>query len=214
MKTAGSILRQTRIAKGLTLGQVERDTKIRSKFLEDIESDYYSNLPSQSYAKGFIKNYGTYLGLDANTLLAFFRRQTLDIPKSSLLPKGLSEPLNATFFRLTPGRFLAFLLVGLIAVFLIYFGFQYRSLGLPPSLIIDSPKEKLVTSEKRIDIFGKTDPDATVTINGASVIVRSDGRFFDQAMLAPGINKITITTTSRYGKSLTVVKEVAAQITQ
>lgn len=211
MKTVGSILRQARLSKSLTLEQVELDTKIRLKFLEGIESDDYSTLPSQSYAKGFIKNYGAYLGLNTDTLLAFFRRQTLDVPKSSLLPKGVSEPLNQPFFRLTPGRFLAFLLAGLAVVFLAYFGLQYRNLQLPPSLSIESPKEKFITSEKRLDVLGKTDPDATVTINGVSVIVRSDGKFFDQVTLVPGINKITVASTSRYGKSITIVREVAQQ---
>ncbi|MBI3577460.1 helix-turn-helix domain-containing protein [Candidatus Gottesmanbacteria bacterium] len=214
MKTVGSILRQTRTAKGLMLDQVERDTKIRAKFLEGIEEDDYSKLPSQSYAKGFIKNYGVYLGLNADTLLAFFRRQTHDVPRSSLLPKGVSAPLDQPLFRLTPGNFLAFLLAGLAAVFLAYFGLQYRNLQLPPSLTIDSPKEKLITTEKRIDVLGKTDPDATVTINGVSVIVRSDGRFFDQVTLVAGINKITIAVTSRYGKSFTLIREVAQQTTQ
>lgn len=214
MKTVGSTLREARLSKNLSLDQVERDTKIRVKFLEGIEADDYSKLPSNSYAKGFIKNYGTYLGLDTETLLAFFRRQTAEVPKSSLLPKGVSEPLNQAFFRLTPERFLAVLLAGLAVVFLAYFGLQYRSLQLPPQLTIESPQEKLITNNQRIDILGKTDADATVTVNGASVIIRSDGRFFDQVALVPGINKITITATSRYGKSLTVVREVALQSAQ
>lgn len=214
MKTVGEILRKGRLSKNLTLDQVERDTKIRAKFLEGIEADDYSKLPSQSYAKGFIKNYGTYLGLNVVTLLAFFRRQSQDVPKSSLLPKGVSEPLNQPFFRLTPGRFLAFLLLGFVVLFIAYFGLQYRNLSLPPSLAIDSPKEKLITDQKRIDVSGKTDPDATVTVNGVSVIVRGDGRFFDQITLTPGINKITISVTSRYGKTFTTVREVAMQSSQ
>lgn len=214
MKTVGEILRKGRLSKNLTLDQVERDTKIRAKFLEGIESDDYSKLPSQSYAKGFIRNYGAYLGLNIDTLLAFFRRQTQDIPKASLLPKGVSESLNRSFFRLTPGRFFAFLLAGFIVLFIAYFGLQYRNLSLPPSLAIDSPKEKLITDQKRIDVSGKTDPDATVTVNGVSVIVRGDGRFFDQITLTPGINKITISVTSRYGKTFTMVREVAMQSSQ
>jgi cytoskeletal protein RodZ len=211
MKTVGSILKDTRLSKGLSLDEVERDTKIRVKFLEGIEADDYSKLPSQSYARGFIKNYGVYLGLNPDTLLAFFRRQTKDVPKTSLLPNGISQPLRQQFFRLTPGRFLAFLFVGFVAVFLAYFGLQYRSLQLPPQLSIESPKDHLATSQNRIEVFGKTDPDATITINGVSAVVRGDGRFFDQVTLVPGINNITITATSRFGKSATVVREVVQQ---
>lgn len=211
MKTVGSILHEARISKGLLLDQVERDTKIRQKFLEAMESDDYSKLPSVAYAKGFVKNYSEYLGLNSNNVLAFFRRQTKEAPRSSLLPKGVADSLNKSVFQLTPGRFLAVLLTGLGALFLIYLGFQYRKLQQPPVLTIEQPKDKFVTNQRRLDILGSTDADATITINNVSVVVRSDGKFFDQVTLDPGVNQIVISATSRYGKSATVKREVAYQ---
>ena len=53
--------------------------------------------------------------------------------------------------------------------------------------------------------------DATVTINELSVLVRSDGNFFDQVMLEPGVNKITVTATSRFGKVSTITRDVGYQ---
>lgn len=211
MKTVGIILRNARKEKGLTLDSVERETKIRTKFLEAIEEDDFRKLPTLTYAKGFVKNYSEYLGLDSKTVLAFFRRQTLETPKSSLLPKGMAEPLNTSFFRLTPGRFLALVLITLSAIFLAYLGLQYRTLTRPPELSIESPIHQEIATGSRVDVLGKTDPDATVTINGVSVLVRSDGRFFDTVMLDPGVNKITIVATSRFGKSETETVEVGYQ---
>lgn len=211
MKTVGVFLKETRQRKGWTLAYIEQATKIRLKFLEAIERDDYTKLPSLSYAKGFVKNYAEFLGLNSRHILAFFRRQTEEVPRSSLLPKGLAAPLNRPFFRLTPGRFLTIILVGFVTVFLLYFGLQYLKLQNPPSLVIDSPKNSLVTTQRRIDVLGKTDPDATVTINGVSVLVRSDGRFFDQVQLTSGINKITIVATSRWNKITTIIREVGAQ---
>lgn len=211
MRTVGEMLKEARVAKGYSLEKVEQATKIRGKFLEAIEADEYGKLPSLAYAKGFVKNYSEYLGLNSKTVLAFFRRQTLETPKSSLLPKGVSDPLNRPFFRITPGRFLAFLMLGLVAVFLLYFVVQYRQLRLPPGLRIDAPNQQLTTSERRIDVLGSTDPDATVTINGVSVLVRSDGKFFDQVSLVEGINRIVVTATSRFGKTTTETREVQLQ---
>lgn len=211
MKTVGTILQEARSAKNISLERVEKDTKIRIKFLEGIESDDYSALPSLSYAKGFIKNYGMYLGLSPDTVLAFFRRQTKETPKATLLPSAIPEPLNDRWFRLTPGRFLVLLLFIFAGIFLVYFGIQYRKLQIPPALSLDSPKEKVVSRERRIDIFGTTDPDATVTINTVSVLVRKDGKFFDQMTLEEGINTITLVATSRFGKSRTIIREVAYQ---
>src|SRR3989344_4071170 len=107
MKTVGSILEQARAAKNITLEEAEKVTKIRAKFLEAMEADDYSQLPSISYAKGFVKNYSEYLGLDSKTVLAFFRRQTTDVSRASLLPKKESAAFNKSFIQLTPGKFLA-----------------------------------------------------------------------------------------------------------
>ncbi len=211
MKTVGSILREARTAKKLSLEQAEESTKIRLKFLAAIESDDYTVLPSLSYAKGFVKNYSEYLGLDSSRVLAFFRRQTTEVTRSSILPKGVSEPMNKSFFQLTPGKFLAGIFIVLILIFLGYLSLQYRKLNLPPGLSVDSPVNQSVTSDRRVDILGKTDPDATVTVNGINILVRDDGKFFDQIPLDTGVNKITIVATSRFGKTTTVVREVGYQ---
>jgi cytoskeletal protein RodZ len=211
MKTVGVILREARIAKGLTIEQIEHITKIRRKFLEAIEADDYSNLPSVSYAKGFVHNYADILGLNTSHVMAFFRRQTKEVSRSSLLPKGVSEPLNRTFFTLTPSRFLGSIVSGLVIVFLLYFGLQYRRTQQPPVLVIESPQNGITVTDKRIDVLGKTDTDATVAINGVSVLIRTDGKFFDQISLEPGVNTITVTATSRFGKVANDVRSVISQ---
>lgn len=212
MKTVGSILHEARIAKHISLEEAEKSTKIRSKFLDGIERDDYRELPSISYAKGFVKNYAEYLGLDSTTVLAFFRRQTTDVSRSSLLPKREPAVLNKSLVQLTPGRFLAIILGSLVLIFLGYLGLQYRKINLPAALTIDAPTNQLVVHERRVDVFGTTDPDATVTVNGVSVLVRGDGKFFDQVTLEPGVNKITIVATSRFGKTTTIIREVGLQL--
>ncbi len=212
MKTVGSILKEARGAKNITLDQAEEATKIRLKFLRAIESDDYSSLPSLSYAKGFVKNYSEYLGLDSSRVLAFFRRQTAEVTRSSVLPKATSEPMGKSLLQLTPGKFLAGILAVLVLIFLAYLGLQYGKLNQPPALSVDSPKNQLVVHERRIDVLGSTDPDATVTVNGINIVVRSDGKFFDQISLESGVNKITVVATSRYGKSSTVERDIGLQL--
>lgn len=102
MRTVGEMLKEARIEKKYSLEDIERGTKIRLKFLQAMERDDFAQMPSLSYAKGFIKNYSEFLGLNSKTVLAFFRRQTIDTPKSHLLPKGMGEPLNRSLFQLTP----------------------------------------------------------------------------------------------------------------
>lgn len=214
MKTVGSILREARSTQKITLAQAEVSTKIRVKFLEAIELDDYTKLPSLSFARGFVKNYSEFLGLDSATVLAFFRRQTMEVTKTSLLPKREQPALNKSLLQLTPGRFLAIILGSLVFIFLGYLGLQYQRLHQAPVLSVDAPKNQLVISEPRVDVLGKTDSDATVTINGVSVLVRGDGKFFDQVSLVPGVNKITVVATSRFGKSTQLIREVGLQLPQ
>jgi cytoskeletal protein RodZ len=208
MKTVGEIFKETRISRKLTLEEAELSTKIRRKFLEALESDDYSRMPSMAYAKGFVKNYSNYLGLDSEKILAFFRRQNVEVTKSSLLPKKEEKTLNDSIFQLTPSRFIVILIGFLIISFLGYFGLQYQRILTPPSLSVDTPKDNLISVDKRVDVLGTTDTDATVTINGISTLVRSDGKFFDRVTLEKGKNIITITAVSRYGKLKTISRIV------
>ena len=211
MKTVGAMLHEAREKKGLTPEKVERAIKIRERFIIAIEHDEFSTLPSLSYAKGFVRNYAEFLGLPIDEIMAIFRRQTLEIPKSSLLPHGVTDPLNTPFFQLTPSRFLTLIVTVLLLLFFSYLGFQYRRIHANPTLYIDAPIDQSIVTQKRIAVEGKTDPDATVTINGVSTVVRDDGRFFEQIAMDVGVNKIQIVASSRFGQTTTVVREVGLQ---
>lgn len=201
MKTVGAMLKEARLAKGLTPSAVERDIKIREKFILAIEDDNFRELPSPSYAKGFVRNYAEYLGLKTDSVMAFFRRQMTEAPGASLLPKGVSEPLNAPFLHLTPGRFIGMLVGILLVIFFAYLGSQYVRINQSPPLTIKTPKNQQIVTERHVAVEGQTESDATVTVNGVSTVVRDDGRFYIQVALNPGVNIIAISAISRFGKA-------------
>lgn len=211
MKTVGVMLQEARIARELTPASVEQAIKIREKYIIAIEADNFGVLPSPSYAKGFVRNYAEFLGLPTDSVMAFFRRQMTDVSRASLLPKGVSDPLNASHVHLTPGRFIGLLVSILIVIFLTYLGRQYLRLGESPPLTLTSPIHQQIVESSRVVVEGKTDPDTTVMINGVTTIVRDDGRFYEQVAVEPGVNKISITATSRFGKVTTIVREVGFQ---
>src|SRR5438477_4192329 len=61
----GRSLHEARLRRGLELPQIERDTHIRSKFILALEDENFGALPGPAYAKGFLRTYADYLGLDA-----------------------------------------------------------------------------------------------------------------------------------------------------
>ncbi len=74
----GAMLRERREAMGASLAEVETSTRIRQKYLAALESDEWNLLPGEVIGRGFLRNYSTYLGLDATE--AIERRRTVADP--------------------------------------------------------------------------------------------------------------------------------------
>lgn len=68
-ESIGAKLRQTREQRHLTLEQVSETTKIRKHYLEALENDDLSAIPSTAQARGFLRLYADSLGLDMNALV-------------------------------------------------------------------------------------------------------------------------------------------------
>jgi len=85
-------LRAARQAKGLDFFRIERDTKIRTRYLEAIEDGRFEDLPGEIYARGFMRNYAAYLGLDADAVEAQWRVETGQPAPPPLTPKIKPTP--------------------------------------------------------------------------------------------------------------------------
>lgn len=73
----------------------------------------------------------------------------------------------------------------------------------PPFLIIDGPAIPEVKGTS-LTLAGRTDVDATVSVDGRQVPVDIEGRFAAQLTLEAGANEIVVTATSPIGRSVTV----------
>jgi cytoskeletal protein RodZ len=67
--------RAAREALGVSIDDAERITKIRRRYLEAIEAGDFMRLPDGPPSRGFIKNYASYLGLDAEQALTDFEAE-------------------------------------------------------------------------------------------------------------------------------------------
>ena len=77
----GKKFQEARFARGLTLDEAARLTKIRPSRLAEIEADDFSQFPSLAYAKGFLLIYGKFLDVDVTPYLDVFetsREVTVD----------------------------------------------------------------------------------------------------------------------------------------
>ena len=82
----GKKFQDARLARGLTLDEAARLTKIRPSRLAEIEVDDFSQFPSLAYAKGFLQIYGKFLDVDVTPYLdAFETSQQMTVDGYSYL---------------------------------------------------------------------------------------------------------------------------------
>ncbi len=71
----GEMLGEARERQRISLHQAEQATRIKREFLDAMERDDFGALPGTTYAKGFLKTYSRFLGLDPQTVIAAYREQ-------------------------------------------------------------------------------------------------------------------------------------------
>ena len=76
MDMIGTLLYTERRKKGLEIVDVEQATGIRGIYLQALEQGKYEALPGEVYVKGFIRNYGNFLGLDGGHLVHLYNEAT------------------------------------------------------------------------------------------------------------------------------------------
>ncbi len=85
----GQALREARLTRGLTLEDAQRATRIARRYLEALEQEAFDVLPAPVFARGFLRSYAQYLGLDPTTLIAGFPgepRPPESLPAATMQP--------------------------------------------------------------------------------------------------------------------------------
>src|SRR3954469_2646178 len=146
MEGLGQKLKEARLARGLTLEEAGRLTKIRPAQLNDIENEDFSQFASLAYAKGFLVIYGKFLEVDVTpSLEAFETSETLTVDGYAYLQDAPEpEPVRPVVVRRrsSPGggggrsSFLPFI----IGVVVLVVGFMLLRFFLQAQRLKPSPK--------------------------------------------------------------------------
>lgn len=208
MRTAGQVLKEERERKFYTLDEIEKATKIRKELLEALEAGQYPKLPPPTFVQGFIKNYGKFLGLNTEKLLAIYRREFSEVKYPPRVLETFSNPVDQKKFRLTPARVLGSVILGLVIIFFAYLWFEYRFLAGGPFLEVTQPVNELNTGAAMVQVIGRTDPEAKLSINNQEIGVDLEGKFSQEIKLTNDMNTIVISSTSKNGKVTKVERTV------
>jgi cytoskeletal protein RodZ len=194
----GEVLRAAREEKGADLTRVERDTKIRERYLSALERGEYRELPGAVYTKGFLRNYGAYLGLDPEYLIDLYRLETAasaaERPVVPAPPRPIAVRRRRTFV-VTPGAVLAAILTIMVGALVAWIGYEFVNFARMPELrIVEPAGDVSAHTESTITIRGITAANATITVSGLpenpSTTADAAGNFELTLDLLPGSNEI------------------------
>lgn len=85
-ETIGQRLKREREARYISLEKAAQETRIRRVFIQALEADDFSVMPSAAQGRGFLRNYAEYLSLDIDELIA-------EIQRNPIPPAEVSGPL-------------------------------------------------------------------------------------------------------------------------
>jgi cytoskeletal protein RodZ len=92
MPSVGHYLREQREARGMSVEEISRATRVPVSSVERIEGDRFDELPGEVFVRGFLKSYARALGLPTDDVLARYTASrrvawVTPLPLSSANPK-------------------------------------------------------------------------------------------------------------------------------
>jgi len=97
MSSVGAYLRQLREARGVSLEEIARATRVNSSYLHALEADDHGELPAPVFTRGFIRAYCQTLGEPPDQALALYAARadvvaTASAPSAPVVPRPVSAP--------------------------------------------------------------------------------------------------------------------------
>ena len=156
----GAVLKQERLRQELSLEDIQKTTRIREKNLVAVEECNWSVFSSRTYIQGIIRTYSAYLHLDEEKMLAYFRRE-YERHEQLKFKKRTSSTQFAPFTK----RVVRLIILLLILVFSLFFGYQLYLFMAPPKLILLEPAKTQFKREQKITLKGRVEKNTTIHIN-------------------------------------------------
>lgn len=119
----GQLLRAERLKRGLSVGEVARRLRLSVQQVNAIEEEDYSKLPSGTFLRGFVRNYGNLLQLDTQALLRLLVQSAPAAAPQNLVKQASTTPLISSK-RMNGGRSVLWVSLALIMALVGYGMYQ------------------------------------------------------------------------------------------
>jgi len=219
----GELLEQRRLALGIAVERVARETQIQGRYLRALELGDATSLPADIYVRGFLKTYARYLRLDENDLVERWEKergisqhlvkheQERELAAAQAAAFAKRKPLLPRV-RITPLA-IRFGMIGLGALTVVlYLVLSVTNLVAAPSLSLQEPTSDLAVTSSSLVIVGQTKAGAALSINEQPVHVSEDGHFRETLNLQQGLNEVAVVARNKLGRETKIVRRIQANL--
>jgi cytoskeletal protein RodZ len=203
----GPALRKARQARGVSIAEASRDTKIRQEFIQALEAEEFDRLLGDVYVRGALRSYSTYLGLPADRVLSRYAQLAGEIVPAAPVAPPVTEPVVGAPRRRDNHRLVAMVAVTLVAVASALGILSSRNSAPPPaSSVGDETLAAPAGPGISLSVSTQTEP--------VDVVVRADGAEPIEFTLRPGESRAfvaDVSITIRLSKGATADLVVAGR---
>ncbi len=190
-------LRSIREKKNVSLDEIAKETKIRKRYLELLESGDFKEMPPDVYIKGFLVKYAQYLNIESSDVIKLYNKEksieeNLKKVEDKKEQKKEKKKINLPILNITPNIIAMIIFVALIGAGFFYFYQEVGKFSETPRLVIVQPASNLIIEGSSVDVEGITDENNKISINGQPVFVDENGRFKENINLQQGLNELEV----------------------
>lgn len=210
----GHDLVELRTKAGLTRAEAANVSKVSEGSIRALEEERWADISDPLYFEHVFRTYLRIYAIQEGYYIQKYRT-SLNIVSRERTAQELLPLKRVRWFDFTVwSRVLAVVglifFAGLIGGYVFY---QVRAVTAAPSLSVETPKEGERLARPVVDIRGKTEPDAAVSINGRAAIVERDGVFTLTMDIPSGPTVIVIQAKKRRGKTAEQTRHIFYQKT-
>jgi cytoskeleton protein RodZ len=120
MFAIGASLREARVKRDLAPADVQKALRIRERYLQALEDEQWQLLPGDAYAKGFLRAYADFLGLDGNLYVDEYVSRFRTVDERPLALQSLARVSRRHRRSGLLGPLLAVLAIGAIVAVIVW----------------------------------------------------------------------------------------------
>jgi cytoskeletal protein RodZ len=142
MTPVGKYLREQREAKGMSIEEVSRSTRVPVSSVERIEHDQFDELPGEVFVRGFLKSYARAVGVPQEEVLARYTASRRVAWVTPLPLSSASKPARGQRF----GVAIAFVLLLILFTLALSIVLKPRGDDMPQELSQLTPCQRLTVT--------------------------------------------------------------------